>query len=142
MCLQCSTQATLVKENVLPGFSLMQATIDAPGWPAGHYGLVHVNDPLVVFPGPLLVDPAKGMDEDELDAMPEWPEGCDEYMEAAQQLNQLLNFNALEGYKLVYACTQVGYLPASDGLLGFWLLDHLATSVQADEPSTAANQGN
>lgn len=140
MCLQCLSHAKLVKQNVLPGFSLMQATADTPEWPAGHFGLVQVNDPMVVFPGPLLVDPAKGMDEDELDAMPEWPEGCDEFMDAAQGLEQQLKVNALDGYALVTACTQVGYKPGSDGLLGFWLLDYLASAAQSnnsDEPCVA-----
>lgn len=144
MCLQCFAAAKLIKQNVLPGFSLMQSQEDAPGWPKGHFGLVQVNDPMVVFAGPLLVDPFKGEDEDSAEWMPEKPDGCDGFQEAAQALEQALKLDAVSGYRLVRACIESGYKPKSDGLLGYWLLDFLATecpnlAASAEAPSNKNN---
>ena len=129
MCEQCLAKAIVIKKNILPGFSLMQATTGSDAWPAGFYGLVQVNDPMVVFEGPLLQDPCKGYTEDELDPMPEYPDGYEEYLEGAQALDKGLRLHPEDGYRLVLACEAEGFSAREHGSLGFWLLDFLA--VQA-----------
>ncbi|KVP75431.1 hypothetical protein WJ96_06895 [Burkholderia ubonensis] len=84
------TNAIIIKKNVLPGFDLMQSQQDAHGWPKGAYGLVEINDPTVIFPGPLLKDPTAGMSDDELNALPELPAGSAEFDQAAEALGEKL----------------------------------------------------
>ncbi|WP_157644021.1 hypothetical protein [Burkholderia ubonensis] len=132
------TNAIIIKKNVLPGFDLMQSQQDAQGWPKGAYGLVEINDPTVVFPGPLLKDPTAGMSDDELNALPEMPAGSDEFDQAAEALGEKLILEAVTGHRLVQACIERGYKPTEDGFLHFWLLQYLATQVDIQsEPSAS-----
>lgn len=126
MCLQCITHATITAKDVLPGFTLMQSTEHHEDWPKGWYGLVESNDPSIVFEGPLLIDPVKGMEPDDLDWMPEMPEGYDEYDEGAKKLTEALKVDANLGHRLVEACRQEGYDPQDHGSVAYWLLNHMA----------------
>ncbi len=130
MCMQCLTSAKMVKENVLKGFSLMQSTEDHPLWPKGWFALVESNDPSIVFEGPLLKDPVKGMEPDDLDWMPEMPDSYNEYDEGAQKLTEALKVDANLGHRLVEACREEGYNPQDHGTLAYWLLDFLAAKVE------------
>ena len=138
MCLQCTTQAVAVLEDVLPGFSLYQAQIDAPEWPAGWYGLVECNDPTIVFPGPLLADPTFGMSDEQLDALKDFPEGYDAFTQAADVLGEKLVLPALAGYHITKACMALGYSNAEHGHLHYWLLQHLATKVGTQTQRSAS----
>lgn len=129
MCLQCSADAVKLKSDAVPGFSLMVSQKDTPEWPKGWYGLVEINDPLCVFEGPLVRDPTIGLTEDQLDVMPEYPEGYDEYEAGAKRLRNALVLPAEAGYRLVLACMERGYNPKESGHLQFWLLNHLAEQV-------------
>ncbi|KVP39616.1 hypothetical protein WJ87_05120 [Burkholderia ubonensis] len=138
MCLQCMTNAIIIKKNVLPGFDLMQSQQDAKGWPKGAYGLVEINDPTVVFPGPLLNDPTAGMSDDELNALPEMPAEVYAFDQSAEALGEQLILDAVTGHRLVQACIECGYKPKEDGCLHFWLLHYLATQVDVQSEYSAS----
>lgn len=130
MCLQCLTDAITIKENVLPGFTLMQSQKDAEGWPKGAYGLVETNDPTIVFIGPLLKDPTAGMSDEALNALlAGGPEGYEEFFQAAEKLGPSLILDATAGHRLVEACIACGYSSKDAGHLRYWLMNHLATQV-------------
>lgn len=130
MCLQCIVKAHPVAHDVLPGISLFLSTEDgSKEWPKDWYGLVATNDPLLVFPGPLLVDPCHGMTEDDLDPMPEYPEGYEEYRAGCQALGPHLKAFLHVGHRLVNLCQSQGYDPVKHGELQWWLMHHLASRV-------------
>ncbi|MNR71916.1 hypothetical protein D3C71_25950 [compost metagenome] len=132
MCEQCLAGAVLVKSAVLPGFSLMRAETGSTDWPKGHYGLVEQNDPLFVFEGPLVLDPSINLTDDELNAMPGFPDGYDAYKDLAERLTDATLMPALAGYEFVSACIQAGYNPKEHGTeIGYWLGHHLASQVPA-----------
>ena len=131
MCLQCTTNAVTVKENVLPGFTLMLSQKDADGWPKGSYGLVELNDPTVVFAGPLLKDPTVGMSDKELNALSVEPEGNEAFLQAADELGTHIILDAVIGHRLVQACIACGFSSQDTGHLRYWLMHHLATQVEA-----------
>lgn len=129
MCLQCTTNAIAVVPDVLPGFSLYQAQVGAPAWPEGWYGLVECNDPTLVFPGPLLIDPTASMTDAQLNALPEFPPGYQKFTEAADALGEHLMLPPTDGYRLTAACMAQGYDNKRDGHLHYWLLQYLAGKV-------------
>lgn len=131
MCMTCIAQAELVAADVLPGFSLYRGTAEAEGWPVGWYGLVKVNDPMLVFPGPLLKDACEGMTEDDLDVQMALPDGYEAYEEACTALGLRLVLPANQGYELVQAAQARGYDVKAHGDLQWWLLDHLAGATSA-----------
>jgi hypothetical protein len=136
MCLQCTTQAVTVHPDIIPGFTLMQSKVDSKEWPAGWYGLVESNDPSIVFPGPLLKDPTFGMTDDQLNALPVFPPGYQEFTDAADVLGEHLVLPARDGYCLFAACKSVGYSDAEHGFVHYWLLQHMATAVESNpQPS-------
>lgn len=133
MCLQCTAEAELVKSDVLPGYSLYRATKNTSRWPRGWFGLVSSNDPAFVFKGPLLNDPCAGLTEDDLDAMPEYPEGYDEFCTVANELSRVKIDNLIDAHRFVEACRAAGFDPAVHGTqLGYWLLPILAEKVLAE----------
>ncbi|CAB5514277.1 hypothetical protein LMG26857_03335 [Achromobacter anxifer] len=132
MCMQCSAEAVTLKQNVIPGFSIMIGRKEISGWPKDWYALVECNDPLFVFEGPLVRDPTIGLTEDKLDAMLSYPEGYDEYEAGAKRLGHALTMRAEAGYRLVRACMEKGYNPNESGHLQFWLLNYLAEQVGED----------
>lgn len=138
MCLQCITKAVIVQQDILPGFSLYQAQVDSPEWPKGWYGLVECNDPTVVFPGPLLADPTFGMPDDQLNALPAFPDGYDEFIETADTLGEKLVLPAMAGYRIIQASMQLGYSDVDHGFLQFWLMHHLAIKV-GPQPEISAS---
>ncbi|MBC8737358.1 hypothetical protein F6X40_11140 [Paraburkholderia sp. UCT31] len=117
----------------------MKAQKSGREWKAGQYGLVEMNDPTIVFDGPLAADPGRGMSDDELNALFDQPgeDGqCfrsldDAYTEAAERLQPALELDAVTGYRLVKACVEVGYRPGEDGFLHYWLMHRMATIVGA-----------
>lgn len=129
MCLQCDVDAVTLFDTILPGFSLMQAKKNTVEWPEGWYGLVEINDPTVVFPGPLLADPTAGMTDEQLNALPNLPAGYDEFTAAADTLAEHLILPAMAGYQLATACQARGYNPEKDGYIHYWLLHYLATTM-------------
>lgn len=128
MCLQCLAQARIVVENVFGGVHLMQSTVNVPGWPLGHYGLTSLNDPFVVFPGPLLRDPFEGLTEEEGENVPEalWQA----YRDAGQAIGKALVLPALKGADLVRMCEESGYDREEDGDVQWWLMNYLARKTQ------------
>lgn len=131
MCMQCLAKSELIKQDVLPGYSLNRSTVAHPDWPLGWYGIIWQNDPEFVFKGPVMLDPCHGLTEDDLDAMPEYPEGYDEYQASAVALSKVQFATPTAAYEFVQACVDSGYSISTHGSqLGFWLLHHLAKKVQ------------
>jgi hypothetical protein len=125
--MQCLAEAVVIKKDALPGYTLVQAQVDADGWPKGFYGLVESNDPVFVFAGPLIADPMAGMSDEEIDALPDMPAGYAAFMKAAEEMGTHLKLEALVGYRLVKTCMdELGYAPDTDGAFHFWLLNYLA----------------
>lgn len=120
----------MVFADVIPGFSLMQATRDGHGWLAGQYGLVETNDPTVVFDGPLLQDPAAGLTDDKINNLPAAEcAAVERFMTVAEQFGEKLVLDAHAGYRLVHACISKGYSPDEDGHVEFWLMHFIASQV-------------
>ena len=130
MCLQCTTNAVTIKENVLPGFTLMQSQKDQVGWPKGAYALVEMNDPTFFFAGPLLKDPTDGLSEEE--ALRVDTKAYDAFFHAADELGPHLILDAVTGHRLVQACIACGYSSVDHGHLQYWLLHYLPTQVEAN----------
>lgn len=131
MCLNCLSDPITLISQVLPGFSLMVSTQETPLWPKGWYALAEGEHPLVVFEGPLLPDPTIGLTEDDLDAMPAYPEGYDEYEAAAVRLGHALRVHPEVGYRLVRAAMDLGYSPQETGSLQFWLINYLNEKLES-----------
>lgn len=132
MCTQCSAHAVVVKRDVLPGITLMRATKDTKHWPLDWFGLVKFNDPMFVFKGPLRLDPCHGLSEDDLDWMPEHPEGYDEYATLAEELTNVKLDSLVATHEFVQACLDAGYHPKEHGYkLGYWLGHHLAQQLES-----------
>lgn len=130
MCMQCTADAVLVKADVLPGYSLYQSRQKVRGWPKGYYGLVKSNDPLFVFKGPIMDDPCKGLTEDDLDVMMEYPDGYDKYEKAAKQVSNIKLY-PLQAHEFIEACKSFGYSPEDHGTeFGFWFINHLAETIR------------
>ena len=69
MCLQCSTKAQVVLEEVIPGYTLMAATNDVPKWRKSQYGLVKRDGPDFVWSGEPILDLTDGMTDEQVDAL-------------------------------------------------------------------------
>ena len=121
MCLQCVVEAEALIEDVVPGFSLMISTNDQDEeWPRGHYGLVKINDPELVWKLRPVEDPFWGMTEEEETQL----EKCDkveydrrgnvfweEFMPAVHNLRDNFFVDPLTGYEFICACMLEGYEP-------------------------------
>lgn len=141
MCEQCLTKAEVLKSDILPGFHLMVARGGSEAWPKGFYALVECNDPLFVFEGPIMESPVKGLTEDDLDVMPEYPEGYEEYIEGAQRLDRAMRLHPEVGHRLMKACYAKGYSQSEHGPLGFWFLDFLALGMLEGAATRADTSG-
>lgn len=128
MCEQCVAKAVMVAENVIPGFHLMQATQGSRHWKKGWYGLVEVNDPTLVFEGPLLQDPTHGWSDDAINAMSQEVQAAlGRYDESVEKLEEALVVDAGTGYRIVSACMEAGYNRKEDGFIHYWLMNYMAT---------------
>ena len=69
MCLQCVTDAVIIKNGIIPGYTLMKAAKSCDEWKEGQYGLVNSNDPDFIWdnPGP---DPTADMNDEQIDNLP------------------------------------------------------------------------
>lgn len=131
MCEQCTAQAELVAAAVLPGYSLMKAKVGSTFWPQHWYGLVSVNDPVMIFPV-LELDP---LFEDDTDYDDAHGPDCERFL-TALTVTQARNRPALtEAVALGLACAQAGYSREKHGDLEAWLIHHLAVA-QLDASKT------
>jgi len=135
MCLQCMTDAKVIKEDILPGYSLMQAQKEAEGWPKDWYGLVECNNPTVVFPNiGLEPDLCDDLSDEEVDALPEnskeWQSSLSLISYARKNLDQFKKIELKDSWRLVQACIQAGYNPEEDGLAECWLLNFIAKELK------------
>jgi hypothetical protein len=129
MCLQCIAKAERLVENAIPGYSLYRATVGAPGWPAGWYGLVECNDPTIVFPR-LVADPAIPDGEETDENMVEF----DAFIAAADALRDNINLTLNQAGPMYLACIQAGYDDKKHGFVECWLTNHLAIQAASAIP--------
>lgn len=126
MCEQCIVKAVVIKENALPGFFLMQAMEGSEHWPKGWYGLVQMNDSLVVFPS-IEPDPLVGISDEEISTRNisdvDFTTAVDNFIEYSAM-------PPLQGFVLTKACMEAGYKINEDGYLESWLINHLSQYVK------------
>lgn len=136
MCEQCMAEARMVKQDVIPGYILMQSTKGTKHWPEGHYGLVVLNDPLLVWEGlPASEDPLFGLSNEELDGVwdedPSWGPS-EAFMNFAMSRRDQFRMGPLEGYQFVKACSEVGFNPEADGDPVIWFFGYMMTQLRKD----------
>lgn len=113
MCLQCIVQSEKVIDEIIPGYSIHRAKVEATNvWPADYYGLIDINNPTFVFP-----------------EIPTPPLDTDDFPSPFDQL--VINYNevllsAVEGYRFVKACMDAGYNLEDHGYNVFdWFFRHV-----------------
>jgi len=132
MCLQCTTNAILVKENIIPGYNLMESQVGHIDWPGGLYGLVRSNDPDFVLYD-LLSDPTNDMSDNEIAALadddPRWIQH-EEHTRLCFDEAKRFVCDPMKGYSFVNACIQAGYKPQEHGSnVIMWFVDYAARQV-------------
>lgn len=108
--MQCLTESTTIIENIVPGYLLARATKSDEDWPAGHYGVIRMNDPLFVFP--------------ELPKPPTVEEGINDFDKTVCAVEEF-GFTLDQGYHFTTACIAAGYSPDTDGKVMSWFLEHV-----------------
>lgn len=124
----------MIVENLVPGFNLMQATQDAPDWPAGDYGLLQGTDLVLTFRGPVPRDPLIGKSDDEIDHAPwaVWQQYM-VYVEWITAHRRDFRCDLFDGHMLLLACIRVGYDHLTSGDIVTWLVDLIAAMIKASE---------
>jgi hypothetical protein len=131
MCIQCTTNAKLIFKNIIPGYSLYQATVSVEKWQAGEYGLVRQNDPDYIWVGLPKEDLCQKLTDAEIDQLAkeslEW-QSYEQLRDFVQWVTPQFQGKPEQGYFLVQACLKAGY-EHSDGNVLFWLFNHIAQKV-------------
>jgi hypothetical protein len=115
MCLQCCTDAVVIKKDILPGYVLVRASKDCDIWKEGQFGLVQENDPDFIWdnPGP---NPLDGMTDNEINDCPpeKWKESV-LWMKKVELIEKEFETDPMMGYQFVTACRLAGYDPEKEG---------------------------
>jgi hypothetical protein len=113
MCLQCVAESQEIIRDIVPGYALHRATKDVPDeWPVGHYGVVKMNDPMLVF---ALPDDATE----------------DDILMNSLEMSDRFGFSLWEGYDFTSACVAAGYVPDTDGYnVLAWFMEHVARRLK------------
>jgi len=140
VCEQCSAATETLLEAV-PGFKLVQATVDGCSMKAGEYGLVESNDPCMIFavrPRPCPPEPPEGTIKDD-----DYLAWMQEVLEFAWGFDRVRNENMASVsqdkldvrliWRLMNASVSVGYQPHlgteygidGDGDFWCWLFDRI-----------------
>lgn len=137
MCLCCSAKAKTIRRDIIPGYNLLQSTVDVRAgsswyWPLGWYGLQHYNDPDFVFkqkpiPDPLITKEGVWLNADvhskEADACDAW------FKDIIEPFEKKLECCPEIGYRFVKACRKAGYRPR-DGRLACWLINYMGRKLK------------
>lgn len=121
MCLQCCAEAVFVGD-LMPGWALMRSTKDHEDWPIGQFGLIQINNPAFVFPGPLVRNPPDGAP----------PPEVARFYDAIHALEDVLVTDPVTGWELVEAARGVGYDRSRDGRFAVWLMTRLCLVTPTD----------
>lgn len=130
MCLQCMTNARMIKENIFPGWHLKQSMKHHPDWPKGWYGLLRCNDPDFIWkekmiPMPLMYNESPKANQKKID---DWFETLSKFE------SELFITSILVGYELYKACLKSGYKPKKDGYrICLWIVNSIGKVIQEDE---------
>lgn len=120
----------LIAQDVLPGYHLVKGEKVNKLLPVGWHALFKGDTPILAHSGALLVNPCEGLDEDDLDAMPELPEGYEDYQAGCLELGKTLKSIGSELAALTYECEYQGYHAGEHGDLEWWLLNYLAKATR------------
>lgn len=135
MCKQCKTRATMIRRNVLPGYTLMQAQRGADTWPAGWYGLVRSNDPDFTFPAPMAANPFGNGYYPSEEWTPEQDTQYEAFIEYIKTIQPLFQSDPLTGSSFVDACRKAGYTNTEGDPIA-WFVNHAAEQVRDNPPPT------
>ena len=125
MCLQCVTEADYITAVLGTSLHLTRATKDAPEeWLAGQWGLLCINDPEVVWSGPMpWPDPSFGVPDEIAES---WDAAqnalADQWMRDARDFATSFEeqVGVYSAYDIGALCQQSGWTP-KDGRFTFWL---------------------
>ena len=133
MCEQCAAATvTFVSpdnENVLPGYSLVRATIDGNQMKKYDWGLVVCNDPDYIWTITPVCDPHDGLSDEQIDAMPDCfdNDNYKDFEKAALHLRTKLDAGDFDNaIRLGEAMKKAGYNYEEDGTGCWWLCNHIA----------------
>lgn len=135
MCEQCLAKTVLYlgpkKKEVLPGYSLVRATIDGNYMKKDEWGLVRCNDPDVIWSVTPVVDPDDGLSDDQIGRIEnskEYQKQCLVFDKAFVNLEKALNrMNFDYAIWLGVAMKKSGYNPKKHGYRSScWLCHHIA----------------
>lgn len=130
MCEQCLAKAVVIQNNIIPGYNLMQSTVGTEDWPLDWYGIVEMNSPTFVMPGPILKDPYKNLSTAQINNLAA-EDNDDLFMAAVSNLEEQLVLPIIDGYRFTNACIAAGYDYAEHGSnIAAWLMDHIATVLE------------
>lgn len=137
MCDVCCCNPVMYGE-VLPGWTLAQATTSLPYWKAGDWALcTGESDVQVVWADPCpAIDPGFDLSDDETDALPaaEFQASLDAIEGARAWGSRLTMINGLEmSAALFAACVACGWNRDDHGGVEGWLAQRIARAVQKAE---------
>lgn len=132
MCMQCVTKSINFEKNLVPGWFLCRATVDAYGRSldeedhvkAGDWGIGRCNDPVAWFVGEPKPDVYFGLKGEAWDkavneATPEQKIADDEFMKFLDGVDEVLEMSPQNGHSLVKGCIEVGWDPEEGGFGSF-----------------------
>lgn len=128
MCLSCMAKVETVIQQFLPHYSLVRATVDAPGFKAGQFGLVMADGPTFIFDSKELIeDPYQDDPEDD---DPVWDDEVlydqmHQHIEYVDRMEEELKGDPLDGWRLVNDCIAVSYVIEDSGRLACWLTNRI-----------------
>lgn len=138
MCEQCLAD-TVGWENVLPGWHLIQARKDGELMKIGEYGLVKMDNPVIIFSEKPIKDPYGCMSDEEIDSLPE--EKSKELYKKLWEFHRLADRNAARGFiepsrclekyaEIISAAKETGFDEEENGIFWYWLHDHIARYLE------------
>ena len=133
MCEQCVVDALASKDQVIPGYYLIQARRDGNLMKKGQWGLVHCNDPDVVWSARPDIDPSIGQEEN-ADPIPGEITWIDSMASAEEEVENSCAY-IMNGWRLIESCRKAGYDPDKNGCRFFaWLFHRLGEYVRENPP--------
>jgi hypothetical protein len=139
MCEQCSAETKSYGE-VVPGWSLHQATKDGNFMKKGDFGLINYNDPSIIWPGHLvpIKDPSFEMTPEQLDLMTEEQDiKFYEFHNLIYSLRPFFECDPVSGYSIIYSMLQSGFNPEKHKWMYLdWLVHKMALLIESNHEET------
>lgn len=133
MCEQC-TAATKTYGEVVPHWSLIQATRDGNYMKENDFGLVNCNDPSFIWSGDVvpLKDPTFEFTDEQFDATMSAEDDAlfDKFIANAEILEASFKSDPESGYSLIINCMKAGYDRKKHNRFMLWLLHRIAIVME------------